>query len=226
MSASSSNNNPGCLGSILSLFGITKNYQEAEVDGFPFRLRDDFLSPAEKSFYQVVKNILGDQYTICPKVSLADIFYVVRPNENRSAFNRINRKHVDYLVCNPQTMEPEFAIELDDSSHQRSDRMERDAFVDGVFEAADLPLLHVPAKAKYNTAELRALFEQALLPSEEEETTETQIPTPPNLEQGPLCPKCGTPMIKRTAKSGSQVGKSFYGCSNYPKCREILPVEV
>jgi coenzyme F420-reducing hydrogenase gamma subunit len=29
-----------------------------------------------------------------------------------------------------------------------------------------------------------------------------------------ICPKCGGSLVKRTGRYGS-----FYGCSNYPKCR-------
>ncbi|MBR1374479.1 MAG: NERD domain-containing protein [Cardiobacteriaceae bacterium] len=37
----------------------------------------------------------------------------------------------------------------------------------------------------------------------------------------PLCPKCGTKMILRTAKKGKNIGEEFYGCSNFPKCRQM-----
>ena len=33
------------------------------------------------------------------------------------------------------------------------------------------------------------------------------------------CPRCGGDLVLRHAKKGDNVGKSFYGCSNYPKCR-------
>lgn len=32
------------------------------------------------------------------------------------------------------------------------------------------------------------------------------------------CPKCGKPMIQRTAKSGKFAGKKFWGCTGYPQC--------
>jgi restriction system protein len=38
------------------------------------------------------------------------------------------------------------------------------------------------------------------------------------------CPKCGSAMVVRTAKRGSNAGNSFWGCSTYPTCtgtREI-----
>lgn len=35
----------------------------------------------------------------------------------------------------------------------------------------------------------------------------------------PTCPTCRAPMVKRVAKRGSNVGNSFWGCSQYPKCK-------
>ncbi|MBE7537684.1 MAG: topoisomerase DNA-binding C4 zinc finger domain-containing protein [Opitutaceae bacterium] len=36
-----------------------------------------------------------------------------------------------------------------------------------------------------------------------------------------LCPNCGAGMVKRTARRGSNVGHSFWGCSKYPTCRGV-----
>ena len=38
----------------------------------------------------------------------------------------------------------------------------------------------------------------------------------------PMCPTCRTPMVMRTAKRGTNVGSSFWGCAQYPKCRQTL----
>lgn len=38
----------------------------------------------------------------------------------------------------------------------------------------------------------------------------------------PACPTCGAAMVKRVAKSGSNAGNTFFGCSTFPKCRGIL----
>ncbi|MBR5202011.1 MAG: NERD domain-containing protein [Clostridia bacterium] len=40
-----------------------------------------------------------------------------------------------------------------------------------------------------------------------------------------ICPKCGAEMIKRVAKRGTNAGNSFYGCSNYPKCRGVINIK-
>lgn len=41
-------------------------------------------------------------------------------------------------------------------------------------------------------------------------------------EEEQRCPKCGAEMVLRTAKRGANAGKEFWGCVNYPKCREIV----
>lgn len=37
----------------------------------------------------------------------------------------------------------------------------------------------------------------------------------------PACPLCGSPMKRRTAKRGPNVGTAFWGCSTYPACKGI-----
>jgi restriction system protein len=39
----------------------------------------------------------------------------------------------------------------------------------------------------------------------------------------PACPGCGKSMVERTAKKGTMVGQTFWGCQDYPRCRRIVP---
>ena len=205
----------GCLAAILGLFGIRLSGPPL-ADQMPYRQRDDFLSAAELSFYRVLAKGLNDSFVICPKVNLADIFFVARPNENRSYKNRIDRKHVDFLLCDPTTMKPILGVELDDSSHARRDRQDRDQFVDQVFEAAGLPLLRIRAAAGYNPQQIADQVRSA-------STGRAGIRMADVKQEGiPICPKCDSQMVLRTAKKGGQQGEKFWGCSNYPKCRETL----
>lgn len=40
----------------------------------------------------------------------------------------------------------------------------------------------------------------------------------------PLCPECKLPMVKRLSKKGANIGKEFWGCSTFPKCRGAVPI--
>ena len=192
---------------------------------YPYHIRDDFLSSAEHSFYLVLKHIVTDKVVICPKVSLSDLFFVKSsdPSKYRTYTNKIDRKHVDFLLCDPKTLQPLVGIELDDKSHQKSDRQARDKFVEMVYAAAKLPLVRFPVRRSYSTSELDSVLHPYL------GSHETDSPTQPVIIEtqsaSPQCPKCGSEMVLRTAKSGSNQGEKFWGCPNYPKCRGVRPHE-
>jgi predicted RNA-binding Zn-ribbon protein involved in translation (DUF1610 family) len=187
---------------------------------YPYFVRDDFLSPAELSFYLVLKAVVSDWALVLTKVSLGDLFYVKSSDNSkyRTYTNKIDRKHIDYLLCDPKTVRPIVGIELDDKSHQRRDRQERDEFVEKVFSAAKLPLVRVPARRTYSVSELNALLQAY---SDKKEMPAAPVPAAKAENFKQLCPKCGSEMILRTAKSGANQGEKFWGCSNFPQCRGI-----
>jgi hypothetical protein len=220
--------NPGCLPRFLRLFGtgtkpeISHTILEPELStNLPYRLRDDFLSAAEASFFRVLQTLVQDRQLVFPKVSLSELFFVSQPEQNQVYFNKINRKVVDFVLCDPKTLKPSLAIELDDSSHQRPDRIARDEFVNQVFKAAGLPIAHIPVRESYQTQEIAQILRNALssLPAP------VEPPKPAPIAPGtdiPICPKCGIPMVVRVAQRGANAGQKFYGCPNYPKCREVI----
>jgi len=219
---SATEQNPGCLGALFRLFGPNAQPEEAsDNETLPYHVRDDFLSAAETAFYNVLSSVVGTRVVICPKVRLADIFFVGRPHENRAVLNRIAQKHVDFLLCEPGTLTPLLGLELDDASHKRDDRKARDIFIERVFDTAELPLLRYPAQRSYNARELAALIETSL----EGKTYRVADDSVPIVEDAPLCPTCGIPMVKRRATRGERRGQSFFGCANYPKCRETISFE-
>lgn len=52
--------------------------------------------------------------------------------------------------------------------------------------------------------------------NEEVETAESE-----NVQMDKICPRCGKKLVLRTVKKGANVGKQFWGCSGFPKCRYI-----
>ncbi|MCX8062991.1 MAG: DUF2726 domain-containing protein [Anaerolineales bacterium] len=157
------------------------------------------------------------------KVKLVDVLFVAHPNDNVAYFNKISQKHLDFLVCASTTMKPLFGIELDDSSHMRNDRQERDDFVKSVCKVAGLPLLRLPVQREYNSREVAAQI-AAFVKDKVDVSTPSQPKGNNQIGSVPLCPKCGIPMVLRTVAQGEHKGKQFYGCQNYPRCREMKPV--
>jgi restriction system protein len=44
-------------------------------------------------------------------------------------------------------------------------------------------------------------------------------PAPASPAAEPACPVCQSPMVRRTAKKGTNAGSQFWGCPQYPACR-------
>lgn len=48
---------------------------------------------------------------------------------------------------------------------------------------------------------------------------------PGDTSAAPSCPRCGKPMVVRTARKGPRAGSRFWGCTGYPHCRETQPLD-
>jgi len=61
-------------------------------------------------------------------------------------------------------------------------------------------------------------------PQVDEPATVELIDHTATVTQVPICPRCNGEMIKRVAKTGARQGQTFFGCSQFPKCRGVVNV--
>ena len=135
------------------------------------------------------------------------------------------RKHFDFLLCDKEKLSVICAIELDDRSHRSESRHERDEFLQGVCEAADVPLVRVPVKSGYVIEEVKQLIAPYLTAIDTPAQAPLKAPaTQESKMNGKVCPKCSAPMVKRVAKKGTHAGEEFWACSAFPKCRTIKAI--
>ena len=187
-----------------------------ESPTLPFRLRQEFLSPAEAAFYRVLTEMVKDHLYVCPKVALLDLFFVTRPNENIQYTNKLLRKNIDFLLLRHETLKPALAIELD--YPRQADHGPVDNFLDSLFTVAGLPLVHVVVQQTYDTRELAARFRKA-------RAKFNQVTIPLHSDYSPICPRCGIMMVLRFDKNGPLNGQKYYGCLNFPECQETVAIE-
>ncbi|MBN1513983.1 MAG: DUF2726 domain-containing protein [Phycisphaerae bacterium] len=120
------------------------------------------FSAAEREFLEALDKVVGDQFRVFGKVRLADVIDVkanLPTGRYQAAFNSISAKHVDFVLCDPKTMAIQCVVELDDSTHGRPDRRERDAFLDDALRTAGMPIFHFRAQSSYSPDEIRkAIF--------------------------------------------------------------------
>lgn len=126
-----------------------------------YSLRPSLFNRSEGHFYRALRLAAAHNYFIFAKVRLLDICDDI-PGRSWSAMNRISAKHVDFVLCDPATLRPLVAFEVDGPSHTRRDRVERDAFVDAFFDQIGLPLVRVPANSWFEPADLSRRIDAAI----------------------------------------------------------------
>jgi len=118
---------------------------------------NNIFTASEKRFYRVLQEVVEDRYLIFAKVRVADVLLPVSTKDRsrwRSAFNKVACKHFDYVLCD-HDLHILAAIELDDASHNRKDRQERDIFLEWACKSAGFPLIRVKTAKHYDKEALR-----------------------------------------------------------------------
>lgn len=166
----------------LAIWGLVawltrKGKRKPGPPALPYQKRKYFFSRAEQRFYSHLVRAVGNvrpDLTVFSKVRMADLLLMAKGTTGRaywSAWGRISQKHVDFIVLapirdaeEPGALEPVLVVELDDSSHQREDRQQRDTLVDAIYAQVGLPILHIPVAHTYNVGDLTARIRQVLPP--------------------------------------------------------------
>lgn len=132
---------------------------------YPYQAIPQLFTPAERSFLSVLDQAIDSEYRIFGKVRVADVMSVTKGTSRsdwQKAFNRIQSKHFDFVVCRASDSSILVLIELDDRSHLKNDRVERDDLVNKAAEAAGLPLLRIPCRKSYSAHDLSELLAKHL----------------------------------------------------------------
>lgn len=130
------NNNTGCLFGWLSwLFGSDKKQPETAKEQPDYSksyqakyllTRNEWHEYKKLHEYAEAKNL-----QVCPKVRLLDLVEPRTGDNYMSLLGKIQSKHVDFVITD-KDLHVKAILELDDNSHNRPDRTERDNFVDEV----------------------------------------------------------------------------------------------
>jgi len=96
------------------------------------------------------------------KVRLADLVSCSATEWRTGYGGAISQKHVDFVLCEPDTTRFILAIELDDRTHDSEDGQRRDRFLNEVLASVGIRLLRVRARSYYPLPALRSLVHEAL----------------------------------------------------------------
>lgn len=135
---------------------------EFPIEKTPY-IRKNLMTKNEWSFYKQLKPIADElNLSVLCKTRIADLVDIekgLNKSEWQTAFNRINKKHIDFILCKPENLYPILLIELDDNTHDTQKGKTRDEFVEKVLDKAGYKLLRTRG-----TANLKEQIETAIKP--------------------------------------------------------------
>ena len=132
-----------------------KAIRRRSPQGTPYTSRRTLLSRGELAFYTVLLRSIEPNCAVSLKTRLADILHCPQELWNAPHGRRLSQKHVDFVLYCPHSGLILAVIELDDSSHLRAARRERDRFVRSALAEAKIPFLQVVAASGYDADSLR-----------------------------------------------------------------------
>lgn len=141
----------------------TVGLEIASTDSPKYRKSKSLLTKPEHILYQTLLQANNNEFLIFAKVRMGDfVFLANEPQDRKLHVNQVLCKHVDFLLCDSQSLEPLLVIELDDSSHKQYETFERDEFKNNTFTAIDLPFLRIKIQQEYNSASLQTQIKEKI----------------------------------------------------------------
>ncbi|MGO3702165.1 MAG: DUF2726 domain-containing protein [Candidatus Saccharimonadales bacterium] len=130
---------------ILVSAAISKLFQPKR--GGPARLysysrKKGIMTDAEKEFYRRLQRIVREKYIIFPQVHLSSLAHnKTKGKYYKAGFQRINRRSVDYVLADPETLDAVYAVELDDRTHDTQKARVVDRIKNEILQEINLPLV-------------------------------------------------------------------------------------
>lgn len=123
-----------------------------------YQKKEYILTQNELKFYKLLKYITDkNNLLIFTQVSL----YEIVRNKEYKDFNKIKSKSIDFVITDINT-KVKICIELDDQTHIREDRQQRDIFINELFKQLDIKLLRVPVQNYYNMQDIEQKIKNEL----------------------------------------------------------------
>lgn len=101
-----------------------------------YSVKPRYLSPIEDDYFKTLQSIIGKNYLIFPQVPLSQIIEKHSSNNLKSELFRV----IDFCVFD-LNYTPLLCIEINDTTHLKKERAERDSKVYDILKSAKLPLI-------------------------------------------------------------------------------------
>ena len=134
----------------------TEEIKTINVDNF--YKKEYLLTQTELKLYKILKQITDNMdLTLFCQIPMYELVNC----KNFKDFAKIKSKSIDFVITE-KNCKIKLCIELDDYTHNRYNRIERDVFVDKVFEKIGTKLIRIKVQNYYNIEKLEKIIKDSI----------------------------------------------------------------
>ena len=112
--------------------------------------KEYLLTREELKFFKLIK-IITDKYNLNLFTQVA-LYEIINTKEIKY-FNKIRNKTIDFVITDVNS-KIKLCIELDDTTHIKENRQQRDKFLEELFEQLNIKLIRIPVQNYYNLKDI------------------------------------------------------------------------
>ena len=131
------------------------DYSNSNQKNFFYKKQNKLISRNELRFYWALKKALPTHKHLIINCQ-TPVLSLLKP-ENEIALRKIWSKRVDFTITNSD-FETLAIIELDDASHKKKERIERDEFINYIFEESEHHLIRFKTRKFYDPENIRTVL--------------------------------------------------------------------
>lgn len=135
--------------------------------GYPFKRRQQLFTPVEHSFLNLIESAVGHEFRVICRVKLTDLVSLRATKDKKQAnlaLSKAGSKQLDFVLVRRDDMTPVMAIDLVHKTESGGHKAQKDWFVTGALENANLPHARIKVKSGYTVEDIRECVETKLVP--------------------------------------------------------------
>lgn len=132
------------IGKIKQAKDSNENNSQIKKSQYKYYAKPYVMTSRENECFKILNEIFSSKWFVVPQVHLSALLdYRVKGQNWNAAFRHINGKSVDFVLIGKESYKVICVIELDDSTHSRPHRIERDVEIERMFKEARIPLARI-----------------------------------------------------------------------------------
>ncbi len=138
---------------------VKQKKQETTIKNVHLTVQDTFMVRKELLFWKYLNSILPRRFVAVPKVALNTL---VVPDGDKTIFNLVADKSLDFVIFSEQNMHPVLVIDIFDKSFNDENLEEQDPFLVEILSKLNLKVLHILVANDFDREEAKKAIFKAL----------------------------------------------------------------